>query len=224
MSSVGRKSCRICHASTDVDTLKQYGGRCRGCAAVKAASDAGMTYGKYQAQKYAAVLDAKYRKDQKEREIRQRMNMPRDTLCLNCGGIVPHIREGKDFCCRECQAEYEKKEHDAREREAVKPPKEQKPPHPPNYCRQCGKEIPRRNKYCNETCKYLFNQERTKKRQKELTKARAKERPAIFCRRCGKEIISVYRSAYCSDACANAAHIEQKRKNRKNKKEEKGNE
>lgn len=44
------KGCKICHALTlELDPT----GRCSGCAAVKAANEAGISYGEFMAQKYA---------------------------------------------------------------------------------------------------------------------------------------------------------------------------
>lgn len=113
-------------------------------------------------------------------------------------------------------------ERDALERGAIRPQQQRTEAKPPRVCPQCGKILTGKKIYCGDTCKYLFNQERIKQRKKEREAKQEKERTAALCRHCGKEIFSKRRSRYCSEECARAAHIAQKRKNRRDKKGEKG--
>lgn len=206
MSDIIRRPCPVCLVSTNMDELKQYGNRCRGCAEAVAATDTGTSYGKFKGQQYSAVMAEQDRQKRIIQRIKDSRKPKPDRLCKNCGGVIPDSRED-DFCCRECREEHDKR---ARKEKKRNEKKEQNPPAPPNYCRNCGKEIPRKNKYCSETCKYLFNQEKLKEGQRERRRLKAMERPANLCKQCGKEITSGRRS-YCSRECANAARNARKR-------------
>lgn len=207
--SNGEKQCRVCKtpkARSDLDDT----GRCRSCSLAKEATDAGMSYGKYMALRREGLL----RKQQPQNRIKRQQYA--EIYCKNCGGIIPNQAKYEGFCCRECEAKWEKRERDAKQRGAIV--ETVKPPAAPHYCLKCGKEIPRNRKYCCDTCKYLYNQEM--KKQEEKVAAKTKERPAASCRNCGKEILSGLRHAWCSPECAKAGHIQQKRLRRAIEKKE----
>lgn len=209
----GSRACRVCKCVTAESAL-DCTGRCASCAAAKAATDAGTTYGKWQGKRYAAYLETIAQQERLERELHKKPGMSKVVYCLNCRGVIPESSSYEKFCCRECRSEWEKKERDAQERGAIKEKKPQQPPAPQRHCLQCGKELPGRKKYCDSTCKYLFNQTHLRQRAKERAKEKTRERPILLCRYCGKEIFSTYRSVWCSPECAKAGHNEQKRQKR----------
>lgn len=205
------RPCRVCKcvkASSELDST----GRCFSCADIKAATDAGTTYGKWKARQYAAPT-GRY----SAREHLEHRNQERDAVCLNCFGIIPKDSGYEQFCCRECSAKWEQRHKDAEERGAIKAPVKST-----RQCPYCGKPVSGKKKYCDDSCKYLFNQDKVKKRAKRVADQKREQkgtRPNLICRRCGKQIISLYRSAYCSQECAREAHILQKRQRREQEKQ-----
>lgn len=205
-----KKRCRVCKIEKAISDLDGTG-RCRGCALAVAATNSGMSYGKYTALQREGQL-----RKQQQLQNRVKRQQYAEIYCKNCGGIIPNQAKYEGFCCRECEVKWEKRERDAKQRGAIAETKN--PPAAPHYCLQCGKKIPRNRKYCSDSCKYLYNQDL--KQQEEKEAAKTKERPAVFCRNCGKEIISGLRHAWCSQECAKAGHIQQKRMRRAMEKKE----
>lgn len=208
------RKCRVCKVEKAASQLDGTG-RCHGCARVKAATDAGMTYGKYTAMMRSMNQD-------KQAKLENRIHSQRfsTAYCKNCGGVIPNQGKYEGFCCRECQITWEKRELEKQERGAVKEKNPKKHPAATHRCLQCGAEITARRKYCNDTCKYLYNQERMKKKKEEREAAKVKEHSFVFCRNCGKEIHSSYRKVFCGPECARAGHILQKRQRRAMEKKE----
>lgn len=121
-----RKQCRVCKVwivKSDLDLT----GRCKSCAAAKAATDAGTTYGKMQGAIYAEKDKEEFEKRKEERrlageraaaekerlameaEVRrleeeEKANMENGKKCLFCGKALKG-RQLK-FCCKECQYQY----------------------------------------------------------------------------------------------------------------------
>lgn len=212
----GFRPCRVCKCAAAASELDSTG-RCFSCADIKAATDAGTTYGKWKAQRYSGLMGT-----YSAREHLEHRNQKRDAVCLNCFGIIPKDSGYEQFCCRECSAKWEQRQKDAIERGAITAMPLKKPVKPPRQCPYCGKPVSGKKKYCDESCKYLFNQETVKQRAKQAADQKRKQkgaRPNLICRRCGKQIISLYRSAYCSQECARDAHILQKRQRREREKQ-----
>lgn len=210
------RPCRVCKcvkASSELDST----GRCFSCADVKAATDAGMTYGKWRAQQYEAQMERSGAQERLERRIRESQKK-KNSVCLNCFGIIPEGGAYEQFCCRECRAKWEQRQKDAEARGAFRAAPPKKPVKPPRQCPYCGKPVEGKKKYCNDSCKYLFNQDKVKQRAKRAADQKREQegtRPNLICRRCGKQIIAPTRSAYCSESCAREAHILQKRGRRR---------
>jgi len=83
-------------------------------------------------------------------------------------------------------------------------------------CPYCGKEVNGRKTYCDKTCWYGFNRETAKKRAR-AAYARRKGKIQVdlpLCQVCGKPITAAHRSAYCSPACAQAGKAKLKREKR----------
>lgn len=106
--SEGWRRCRVCHAEKAASALDETG-RCHGCATAAAATDAGMTYGKYTALRRSGLLP-------KQVALQARINRQRfaGIYCKNCGQRIPEGSEG--FCCQECRAKWEQQEKDSEER------------------------------------------------------------------------------------------------------------
>ena len=207
-----KKRCRVCKIEKAISDLDGTG-RCRGCALAVAATNSGMSYGKYT----ALQREGQLRKQQLQNRVKRQQYA--EIYCKNCGGIIPNQGKYEGFCCRDCQLAWEKRERDKQEPGAIN---NKKPPAAPHRCLHCGKEIPRIRRYCSDGCKYLHNQQIAKKKREEREAARTEERPGVFCRNCGKEIHSSYRKVWCSPECAKAGHIQQKRMRRAKKKQEEG--
>ncbi len=213
----GSRPCRVCKCAKAASELDATG-RCFSCADIKAATDAGTTYGKWKARQHTAPMGRYSTQERFEREDSPK----KDTVCLNCFGIIPNNSGYKQFCCRECSAKWEQRQKDAEARGAFRAAPPKKHVKPPRQCPYCGKPVEGKKKYCNDSCKYLFNQEKVKQRAKQAAdqkREQAGPRPNLICRRCGKQIISPYRSAYCSQECAREAHILQKRQRREQEKQ-----
>ena len=211
MSEV-EKRCRVCKSPKARSELDNTG-RCRSCALAVAATNSGMSYGKYTALQREGQL-----RKQQQLQNRVKRQQYAEIYCKNCGGIIPNQGKYEEFCCRECQLDWEKKEREKQERGAIEESK--KPPAAPHHCLHCGKEIPKRRRYCSDFCKCLHRQQLEKKKQEEREAAKAKERSGVFCRNCGKEIHSNYRKVWCSPECAKIGHIQQKRLRRAMEKKE----
>lgn len=208
--------CRVClvpKAETELDSTR----RCSFCANVKAATDAGLTYGQYKGRQYAAVLEIRAKQAALDRQIQEQARHRHCEHCIRCGAEVPANSAYENFCCRECYLAYSDRQRDAQERGAIRQPEPPKEPEPLRTCPRCGKVLTGRKKYCSEQCKYLFNQKKYQERAKLRCQENAAPRPPRFCRQCGKQISDAKRNAYCSPECAHAAHNEQKRLRRAEK-------
>lgn len=166
--SEGWRRCRVCHAEKAASALDETG-RCHGCATAAAATDAGMTYGKYTALRRSGLLP-------KQVALQARINRQRfaGIYCKNCGQRIPEGSEG--FCCQECREKWEQQEKDSEERGIfLQPtkPEEKKP----RFCRNCGKPVTGKKQYCDHRCKYIYNQAHIMLLQREYRK-RKKEKAA----------------------------------------------
>lgn len=66
-----------------------------------------------------------------------------------------------------------------------------------NFCKYCGKEIPKNQKFCSKHCNRSFhNQERGK------LKAEAYEKAPKFCKCCGKKLPYKYLGVFCDSSCS----------------------
>ncbi len=144
--SEGWRRCWVCHAEKDASALDETG-RCHGCATAAAATDAGMTYGKYTALRRSGLLG-------KQLALQDRLNRQRYSriYCKNCGGTIPEGSE--EFCCLECEESWERKESGETAQEREKP-KEKKI----RTCRFCGKPVTGKRQYCGRRCQYLYNRD-----------------------------------------------------------------
>lgn len=88
--------------------------------------------------------------------------------------------------------------------------------HKHNYCKNCGKEIPSKNKFCSSSCAASYNNkgrilsEETKRKIGEgVLKHSGKERKMpkeYICKNCGKHFISMRDAVYCSSECVHKSH------------------
>ena len=153
----GRKMCRVCWVTFAAASLDKSG-RCPSCGDAKAATDAGMTYGKYMGLKhenskpYERVLEA----------------MRKRKYCLYCRGLVPKEKQYGDFCCKQCRSAYERERE--KDKEAIA--KLAQPEH--RVCVVCGRPRGRGAKYCSDACR------------KAAAKKDEAEQPERFCPVCGK--------------------------------------
>ena len=76
--------------------------------------------------------------------------------CKFCGKIIPYEKRVNDFCSHSCAASFNNVGI-VRNGEAL-------PEH--SYCLNCGKEITRGNKYCNNTCRAEYERKEYIKRWK----------------------------------------------------------
>ena len=181
-----RKMCRVCLVTFAAASLDKSG-RCSSCGDAKAATDAGMTYGKYiglkheNSKPYERVLEA----------------LQKRKYCLYCRGLVPKEKRHGDFCCKQCRSTYEREQE--KEREAME--KLTQAEH--RACVVCGRPRGRGTKYCSAEC-----------RRAAAIKGEA-ERPERFCPVCGKAVESEnIRKQYCSAECQKKA-ARQRAKERK---------
>lgn len=180
------------------------------------AINAGTTYGKLQGQRYGAYLDAIARQERLKQEIRERQErkQKQPAVCLNCGGTIPSDSGTDPFCCRECGAEWARREQRVKAMEAVREGSTEKPPENQRLCPYCGKPVDGRSKYCNEYCRYMFNRERERRRKRDAEMKKweqEQKKPNLFCQNCGKPITASRRNKYCGPACARYVKILQKR-------------
>lgn len=126
-------------------------GRCHGCATAAAATDAGMTYGKYTALRRSGLLP-------KQAALQARINRQRfaGIYCKNCGQRIPEGSEG--FCCQECREKWEQQEKDGEERGAFGQ-SEKRPGKKGGVCLNCGKRVDGKKMYCGRRCQYQYNRE-----------------------------------------------------------------
>lgn len=153
--SESRKKCRVCKVEKAVSVLDSTG-RCQSCAMAVAATDAGMTYGKYTARLREGRLE-------KQEKLQSRINGQcfAAIYCKNCGGIIPEKEKYEGFCCRECKLEWEERDKNAFERGIYK-----EKIMPKRVCRYCGAPVDGKKQYCGPKCKYLKNQEQIMENQK----------------------------------------------------------
>jgi len=62
--------------------------------------------------------------------------------CKYCGKVIPYEKRDNDFCNHSCSASYNNV--GIKRNEGTLPTF--------SYCLNCGKEIPKGNKYCNNKC------------------------------------------------------------------------
>ena len=148
-----KRKCRVCKVEKAASVLDETG-RCKSCAMAKAATDAGMTYGKY-----TAMIRSRNREKQAQLEKRIKSERYEAVYCKRCGGIIPTKAKYEGFCCRECYLAFEQQEKDAKERGVFKKPREK-------VCLNCGAPLGGNKKYCSNRCKYLHNQDRINERNR----------------------------------------------------------
>lgn len=68
--------------------------------------------------------------------------------CKYCGKIIPYEKRRNDFCDHSCSASYNN--------QGVCRNGSSLPEH--SYCLNCGKEIKKGNKYCNNDCQIEYEQ------------------------------------------------------------------
>ena len=98
-------------------------------------------------------LDGRANKSLREQALREYYNNP--NKCKHCGEIIivdknkrPSEVQQKKFCNNSCAAKYNN------------PLKERKV----NNCLNCGKEIPKINKYCSNKCQHEYEQKEWEKK------------------------------------------------------------
>lgn len=142
-----RKFCKICLVETELD---QHG-RCRSCATALAATDAGMTYGKYVA-RYGCDPLAIVHTPQLTQD---------DTLrCLVCGTPIPVGGRRSRYCCKACAIQAR--------RQAAADTYRARHPAPPRLCIVCGRQLdPALHKsitMCSDACRELRKNEQRRQR------------------------------------------------------------
>lgn len=218
----GQKRCRVCKvekAKSELDAT----GRCQFCAMVKAATDAGMTYGKYR-----EMLNAKGRMQNAKlggvepivgssASLRMIKNVEVAADGEGTGEPAPY-RTGDEGRRPSTACPYtDEGDGESRHVQEAAPYEEGE-----RYCPYCGKKVNGMKKYCDKTCWYGFNRESAKKRAR-AAYARRKGKVQLdlpLCRVCGKPITAAHRSAYCSPECAKAGKNRLKREKRLEPKKE----
>lgn len=160
-----KRKCRVCKVEKAVSQLDETG-RCKSCARVKAATDAGMTYGKY-----TAIMRCRNREKQAQLENRIKRNRYEAVYCKHCGGIIPTKAKYEGFCCRECFLAFQQQEKETMERGVYKKPREK-------VCLNCGAPLGGNKKYCSNRCKYLHNQDRINERNRTYREKKKGEKDA----------------------------------------------
>lgn len=191
------RACRVCKVKFEVSFLDETG-RCRSCAAAKAATDQGMTYGKMQGKLHESEMKVKYEIQKLQTEQTQRRELMTRS-CRNCGGMIPKSAKADgEFCCRECRTEFEKREEEVKERGAINMNAVKNKLPVKKTCVRCGK-MSGRKKFCSELCKRLYKLEQE---DDEEEAARKYERVCVWF---GKSFTGGKISKYCSKECQ-AAH------------------
>lgn len=144
------KRCKICLVQTELD------GRCRSCATALAATNAGMTYGKYV---------AKFGNDPAACR-RPRTTVPTDIIadsnlrCAVCGAPVPEGTRRTLYCSPDCarvgQRQKARDYYRANHSTA------------PQTCIVCGKMLPqtmhRSSRICSDACRAVRRNDQRKQR------------------------------------------------------------
>lgn len=78
-------------------------------------------------------------------------------FCKHCGKEIPYEKRANDFCSHSCSASFNN----------VGVTRNGTPLPEHSYCLNCGKEITRGNKYCNNTCRAEYERKEYIKRWKE---------------------------------------------------------
>ena len=163
------KGCIACHALTlELDE----NGRCMGCAAAKAASDAGMTYGKYISARDAGRFIPSPPPVVEEIEVPEQKGKPPKRKCEWCGELFNPRGTTARYCSDKCRVPAHRKMAKERYREKMGQ-------NGPRFCAVCGKEIPWEvtalQKTCSLECREEYNHA---KRRKDAARNRAKRKAA----------------------------------------------
>lgn len=154
---MAKRGCKICHAVTlELDST----GRCLNCAAVKAATDSGTTYGKFMAAQRSQEPETVIPEPvEVEPEI---VELPAIRPCACCGKPFFHRSISHKYCGPECQkvAKREQARVSARKKNG---------PAEPRHCPICNKEFPPemdlRQIACPGECTWIYRKRRAIERR-----------------------------------------------------------
>lgn len=153
------KGCKICHAITlELDST----GRCLSCALAKAATDSGITYGKFVAagfkpQPVEPVEEIVF--PEPEPQEAPKPETKKGHPCAWCGTMIFDNR--RTYCCDQCQRDHNKvyTRDKARKRKGQIGPR---------YCAICGAELPEElhwaKKACPGKCSWLYREIQARKK------------------------------------------------------------
>lgn len=184
--------CRVCLAPKGKDEL-DTSGRCRICRSAKAATDAGLTYGKYIAA---------------QRETSAASVWPNSTLpvCKYCGGPIPSAARNREFCCFTCRKSWDDATRKKTAQGREPPPAAAGKPVVARLCVWCGKEMEFGQRlYCCIKCRDAAHAAR------DAAKRRERENRKHPCVICGKPIAGDDRKKYCCQSCAKEGRQRKKR-------------
>lgn len=141
------KTCKICLVEAELDE----NGRCRSCATALAASEAGMTYGKYVAKYGCNPLAIVKPEKQPESDANR---------CLICGTPIPEGGRRTRYCSTACATQAR--------RQAAAESYRARHPAPPRRCIVCGRPLdPGLHKtitMCSDACRELRKNEQRRQR------------------------------------------------------------
>lgn len=157
---MAKKGCKICHAVTlELDST----GRCASCAAAKAATDAGATYGKFLAAQAAREEELERKKWAEYAES------PKTSVCAWCGEPFNPRGTSARYCCPECR--------ETAHREMAKERYRKKHNLAPRLCLHCGKPIAEDVNWLMKTCsKECQKAHRERKKKEYAARYRAMKR------------------------------------------------